>query len=278
MNNSDIARQTFVPIVLVRLNSFFAGAGQGQTQAFRVTDATVQDVHDAYKSHRLTAHQLVQSYLNRIEAYDKKGPSLNTIITINPRALQEADQLDAAFKTSGLTGPLHGIPVIIKDQMDAKGMPTTLGSILFRNYFPDRDSFVELKPARSLAKNSGIGRRRDPWFSFASLKIRMGLIELWVALLADLVRGISANFGTIAVGQEGFASIRRPATWNCVVGIRPTAGMISRSGVFDGWPEVNGSLGPITLSDRRGQADDVMVGYDPEDPLTAGGVEPLMFR
>ena len=139
---SLIARLSIVPQVLVLFGSFFADSGLSQTKAFRLTEATVQDVHDAYKSHRLTAHQLVQLYLNRIKAYDKNGPGLNTIITINPRALQEADELDAAFKTSGLTGPLHGIPVIIKDQIDAKGMPTTLGSILFKNYFPDRDSFV----------------------------------------------------------------------------------------------------------------------------------------
>ena len=279
MNNSDIARQTFVPIVLVLLSSFFAGAGQSQTQAFRVTDATVQDVHDAYKSHRLTAHQLVQSYLNRIEAYDKKGPSLNTIITINPRALQEADQLDAAFKTSGLTGPLHGIPVIIKDQMDAKGMPTTLGSILFRNYFPDRDSFVaeKLKKAGAiiLAKTTlgelGGGDTYGSLFGFT--RNPYGLDRTVGGSSGGSGAGISANFGTIAVGQEGFASIRRPATWNCVVGIRPTAGMISRSGVFDGWPEINGSLGPITRTvTDAAKLMDVMVGYDPEDPLTAGGV------
>jgi Asp-tRNA(Asn)/Glu-tRNA(Gln) amidotransferase A subunit family amidase len=145
MNKNHSSRHASVPVVLLLLSSFFAGAGQSQTKAFRLTEATVQDVHGAFKSGRLTAHQLVQFYLDRIKAYDKKGPSLNTIITINPRALQEADQLDAAFKTSGLTGPLHGIPVIIKDQMDAKGMPTTLGSILFKNYFPDQDSFVAEK-------------------------------------------------------------------------------------------------------------------------------------
>ena len=124
---------------------FFAGAAQSQTTGFRLMDTTIEEVHDAYKSHRLAVRQLVQLYLNRIEAYDKKGPGINSIITINPRALKDADELDAAFKASGLTGPLHGIPVIIKDQMDARGMPTTLGSILFKNYFPDQDSFVAEK-------------------------------------------------------------------------------------------------------------------------------------
>src|SRR5215831_1937006 len=106
MNNYPISQRTTGPKVFLLLSAFFVGAGQSQTKAFHLTEATVQDIHDAYKSRQLTAHQLVQFYLNRIEAYDKKGRTLNTIITINSRALQEADQLDAAFKTSGLTGSL----------------------------------------------------------------------------------------------------------------------------------------------------------------------------
>jgi Asp-tRNA(Asn)/Glu-tRNA(Gln) amidotransferase A subunit family amidase len=84
---------------------------------------------------------------------------------------------------------------------------------------------------------------------------------------------VSANFCTVAVGQEGFASIRRPSTWNCVVGMRPTAGLVSRSGVFAGWPSVNGSLGPMarTVTDLT-KLLDVMAGYDPDDPVTAHGV------
>src|SRR3970040_2126224 len=119
---------------------------------FNVLEATIDDIHRAYKSGQLTSRQLVQMYLDRIEAYDKKGPTLNAIITINSQALEEADRLDAAFKASGLVGPLHGIPVILKDQADAKGMPTTLGSVLFKNYYPDRDAFVveKLKKAGAI--------------------------------------------------------------------------------------------------------------------------------
>src|SRR5579864_5951835 len=142
---------------LLFLVSLFPSKSQSQTKPFHLAEATIQDVQDAYKSGGLTAHQLVQLYMNRIEAFDKKGPSLNTIITINPQALQEADRLDAAFKATGFVGPLHGIPVILKDQMDAKGMPTTLGSILFKNYYPDRDSFVteKLKKAGAIILGKG---------------------------------------------------------------------------------------------------------------------------
>ena len=113
-----------------------------QSNAFNVVEATIDDIHAAYKSGQLTCRQLVQMYLDRIEAFDKKGPAINAIITINSDALKEADRLDAAYKASGQVGPLHGIPVIVKDQADVKGMPTTLGSVLFKDYYPDRDSFV----------------------------------------------------------------------------------------------------------------------------------------
>src|ERR1700744_285241 len=101
---------------------------------FDIVDTTISDVHEAYKSGRLTARQLVQIYLDRIASYDKKGPAINAVISINPHALDEADALDRTFKVSGFVGPLHGIPVIIKDQADVKEMPTTLGSVLFKDH------------------------------------------------------------------------------------------------------------------------------------------------
>ena len=102
-------------VVLLALGSVLPGKAGSQAQPFHLEEATIDSLHDAYRSGRLTSHQVVQLYLNRIEAYDKKGPAINAIITINPRALEEADRLDSAFKASGFVGPLHGIPVILKD-------------------------------------------------------------------------------------------------------------------------------------------------------------------
>jgi amidase len=89
-------------------------------------------MHHAYQSGQLTARQLVQRYVDRIAAYDKTGPTMNAIITLNAHALDEADRLDVAYRTSGFMGPLHGIPVVVKDQADVAGLPTTLGSVVFR--------------------------------------------------------------------------------------------------------------------------------------------------
>ncbi|MCZ6885453.1 MAG: amidase family protein, partial [Alphaproteobacteria bacterium] len=91
--------------------------------SFDVLETTIADIHAAYRSAALSARQLVQIYLDRIDAFDQKGPAINALISLNPRALEEADRLDAAYKDSGPVGPLHGIPVIMKDQADIEGMP-----------------------------------------------------------------------------------------------------------------------------------------------------------
>ncbi|MBI4527783.1 MAG: amidase [Deltaproteobacteria bacterium] len=246
---------------------------------FHLLEATIDDIHSAYKSGQLTVRQVVQMYLDRIEAYDKNGPALNAIITLNSNALEEADRLDSAFKTSGLTGPLHGIPVILKDQADAKGMPTTLGSVLFKNYYPDRDAFVveKLKKAGAIilakATLGELGGGDTHGSLFGSTRNPYDLERTVGGSSGGSAASVSANFSTVAVGQEGLASIRRPSTWNCIVGMRPTAGLVSRGGVYAGWPEVNGSLGPMARTVRDlAILLDVMVGYDPEDPVTARGV------
>jgi amidase len=247
--------------------------------AFNVLETTIDEVHGAYKSSRLTARQLIQMYLDRIDAYDKNGPAINAIITVNSKALEEADRLDAAFKASGFIGPLHGIPIIIKDQFDAQGMPTTLGSVLFKNYYPDRDAFVvdKLKKAGAIVLGKAtlgeLGGGDTHGSLFGSTRNPYDLDRTVGGSSGGSAASVSANFSTVAVGQEGLASIRRPSTWNCVAGMRPTAGLVSRGGVYAGWPETAGSLGPMarTVTDLA-KLLDVMVGYDPEDPLTARGV------
>jgi amidase len=247
--------------------------------SFDVLETTIADVHAAYRSGQLTCRQLVQSYLDRIENYDRQGPAINAIITINPAALKEAERLDAAFKAGGFVGPLHGVPIIMKDQGDAVGMPTTLGSVLFKDYYPDRDAFVvdKLKKAGAIilakATLGELGGGDTHGSLFGSTKNPYDLARTAGGSSGGSGASVSANFCTVAVGQEGFASIRRPSTWNCVVGMRPTAGLVSRSGVFAGWPSVNGSLGPMarTVTDLT-KLLDVMAGYDPDDPVTAHGV------
>jgi amidase len=249
------------------------------TAAFNILEATIDDIHSAYESGQLTSRRLVRMYLDRIETNDQKGPAINAMITINSQALEEADLLDTAFRTTGFVGSLHGIPVILKDQVDAAGMPTTLGSVLFKDYYPDRDAFVveKLKKAGAIvlakATLGELGGGDTHGSLFGSTRNPYALDRTVGGSSGGPAASVSANFATVAVGQEGLASIRRPATWNSIVGMRPTAGLVSRSGVYSGWPEIAGSLGPMarTVKDLAVLLD-VMVGYDPEDPLTARGV------
>lgn len=250
-----------------------------EANTFRLLEATIDDIERAYTAGDLSARELIQLYLNRIEAYDRSGPCINSIITIAPDALSEADRLDAALTASGPVGPLHGVPVVLKDQMDAVGTPTTLGSVLFKDYFPTRDSFVaeRLRKAGAIilakATLGELGGGDTHGSLFGSTRNPYDLDRTVGGSSGGPAAAVSASFGAVAVGQEGLASIRRPSAWNGIVGMRPTAGLVSRSGVYAGWPSINGSLGPMARTVRDlALLLDVMVGYDPEDPITALGV------
>ena len=207
---------------------------------FTVPETTIADIHAAYRAGTLTARALVEAYLDRIETYDRNGPAINSIVSVNPDAKEEAARLDAEFARGGPVGPLHGIPVIMKDQADVDGMPTTMGSVLFKDHFPGRDCFVaaRLKAAGAivLAKSTlgEMGAGDTHGSLFGSTRNVYDLARTAGGSSGGSGAAVSANLATVAVGQEGFASIRRPATWNGVVGMRPTAGLVSRGGVYAG--------------------------------------------
>ena len=248
------------------------------TSTFSLLEPTVGAVHRAFESGELSARELVQAYLDRIEAYDRGGPALNSIITVHPEALQQAEERDQAYASSGPVGPLHGIPIVLKDQMDALGTPTTLGSVLLADHHPTRDAFVadKLKAAGGIilakATLGELGGGDAHGTLFGSTCNPYDVERTCGGSSGGTGAAVSANLATLGVGQEGMASIRRPSAWNNIAGMRPTAGLVSRGGVFDGWPGIHGSLGPMsrTVHDLAVLLD-VMAGYDPEDPLTAMG-------
>ena len=249
-------------------------------QKFNLIEATIADVHAAFERGALTARELVELYLARIDAYDQKGPAINSLISINPRALEEARALDAAFKRDRtFVGPLHGIPIIVKDQINVKGMKTTLGSVLFRDYEPGSEglAIAKLRAAGAIFLGKStlgeLGGGDTHGSLFGSTRNVYDLARTAGGSSGGSGASVSANFCTVALGQEGFASIRRPAAWNGIVGMRPTVGIVSRGGVYGGWPTTNGSVGPMA----RSVADaakllDAMAGYDPRDPVTAYAV------
>src|SRR5690242_181845 len=284
--DNRVKRTLAVAVYLTLLAAFALSAPRvyGQSTkagaaSFQVMETSIESIHRAYKMGALTAHQLVQQYLDRINAYDQNGPALNSIITLNSKALEEADRLDAEFKKSGFVGPLHGIPVLVKDEIDTVGMPTTLGSVLFRDDRPTLDSFViaKLKKAGAIV----LGKTTLSEFAagdtygslFGATRNPYDLERTVGGSSGGSGAAVAANFSTVAVGEETFASIRRPGAWNDIVSMRPTSGLISRSGMYDGYPTASSSMGPMARSVRDlAELLDVMVGYDAEDPQTALGV------
>ncbi len=246
---------------------------------FILDESTIADIHSAMKQGFLTCRQLVEMYLKRIETFDTQGPALNTVILLNPRALEIADELDARFKTQGFAGPLHGIPLLLKDNVDTADMDTTGGSICLKGVRPDEDAFIikKLKKAGALILAKVNLHELAVWGESASSVLGQTLNPY------DLTRtpggssggtgaGVAANFGTVGIGTDSINSIRSPASACSLVGIRPTVGLVSRRGLIP-YSFTQDTAGPIA----RTVADAVIVldaitGYDPADTATAWSV------
>jgi len=248
-------------------------------EKFEFIETTISDIQSAFAAGTLTCVALVKTYLDRIEKIDKSGPQINSIISINEQALEQAKHLDDIYKKSGPVGPLHGIPIAMKDQADVKEMPTTMGSVLFKNHRPERDSFVSARLREAgaifIAKTTlgEMGAGDTHGSLFGSTKNVYDFRRTAGGSSGGSGAAVSANLCAVALGQEGFASIRRPSTWNGIVGMRPTAGLVSRGGVYAGWPSTNGSLGPMTRNVMdAARLLDVMAGFDADDPITSRGV------
>ena len=256
------------------------GCGLGQPpgrRVFSVVEATVVDIHQAMETGQLTTRQLVESYLARIEAYDKIGPALNTIVTLNPRVLQRADELDIAFAQRGLTGPLHGIPVIVKDNYDVEGLPTSAGSLALAESMPPDDAF-QVKRLREagalvLAKANMAEFAFSPYETVGSrlagyTRNPYALDRVTAGSSGGTAAAVAASFGTIGLGTDTGNSIRGPAAHQALVGIRSTMGLTSRDGIVPlnlardiGGPMARTVADAVTLFD-------VIAGADQADPVT----------
>jgi amidase len=246
---------------------------------FVVEEATIAQVHQNMQEGTLTCRMLVEEYLARIEAYDQKKPKLNAVIYINPKALEEADALDQTFITSGLSGPLHGIPVLLKDNVDTVDMPTTGGSLSLEGFTPEDDAFITRKFRESgaliLAKTNL--HEFAIWGETISSILGQTLNPYDQTLTPGGSSGgtgasIAANFGMVGIGTDTINSIRSPASANNLVGIRPTIGLVSRDGIIP-YSFTQDTAGPIcrTVEDAV-RVLDVIAGYDQADDETAWSI------
>ena len=269
----------FAALSLLLVGAFSGALAQTKPAAapFHLLEATIDDVHAAFRMKQLTCRVLVELYLRRIEAYDKTGPRLNAVQTVNPHALRDADRLDAAFASAGPVGPLHCIPTLVKDQVEAIEMPTTFGSVLFKDFVSRRDATVvtRLKNAGAvIVGKTTMGEYAAGYLSSASGPIRNAYDPKRHASGSSggSGSGVAANFATIGIAEDTGGSTRGPASVNSLVGLRPTVPLVSRHGMLPVRPTTD-TLGPITRTVRDAALLlDVIAGYDPNDPVTARAV------
>ena len=255
------------------------GARAQNVSRFVAEEATIASLQAALQSRQATCVQVTRAYVERIEAYDHKGPSLNAILTINPRALETAAEMDRLDPAAVAKRPLHCVPVILKDNYDTADMPTTGGSVTLAQLLPARDGYV-------------VRKLRD---AGAIILAKANLMELaWSGTTAsslggqtrnpyDLTRtpggssggtgaAIAAGFGILGTGSDTGQSIRSPASANSLVGVRPTRGLVSRAGIIP-LSTTQDAAGPITRAvEDAARMLDAIAGYDQDDEVTAFSV------
>lgn len=251
---------------------FFGAADAASYDAF---EKSLAELQADLTAGRTTAAELVRFYLRRIAAYDQNGPALNAVLFVNPRAGTDAAALDVERRTKGARGPLHGIPVLLKDNFDTKDMPTTGGALALVGATPAADAFQVRKLREAGAVLLGKVNLHELALGLTTISSLGGQTKDPY----DLTRApggssggsgvaAAANFAAFAMGTDTSGSIRIPSAHNAIVGLRPSAGLSSRAGIIP-FGHTQDTGGPMA----RNVADiavilDATVGYDPADPIT----------
>ena len=268
---------TFLPLILA------AACGDGP-RSFE--EASIAELHDEMQRGELLAEDLVSWYLDRIETIDAAGPRLGSIVDLNPDALATARALDEEWRLSGPRGPLHGIPVVLKANIDtADRMPTHAGSLALASHQPPRDAFVVSRLRDSGAVILGKANLSE-WANFRSTRSTSG----WSSVGGqtrnpyDKARNpcgsssgsavaVAANLTSVAVGTETDGSVVCPAGINGIVGIKPTLGLVSRSGIIP-VAHSQDTAGPMARTVRDAAILlSAMTGIDADDPASLAAPE-----
>ena len=250
-----------------------------QAPPFHLEEATILRIRAAFATGQLTCAQLTRLYLDRIEAYNLKGPSLHAIINVNPKAMETAAVMDQQYRANRTgVGALHCIPLVLKDNFNTADMPTTGGNVGMKNSRPSADAFTVAKLRAAGALVLGKANMQE----FARGGMSKSSLGGQVLNPYDLTRtpggssggtgaSVAANLALAGTGSDTGQSIRSPSSANNLVGVRPTRGLVSRGGVIPN-SQTQDEVGPIarTVTDAA-LILDVMAGYDPADPITAFG-------
>jgi Asp-tRNA(Asn)/Glu-tRNA(Gln) amidotransferase A subunit family amidase len=267
-------------VLAVGLTVPAAASAAEQRRPFHLEEATIESIHAAFASGELTCARLTRLYLDRIEAYNLKGPKLRAILTVNPKAAETAADMDRRYRANpSQAGPLHCIPIVLKDNFDTFDMPTSGGNVSMKTSQPREDAFT----VDRLRKAGALILAKANLQEFARGGMSISSLGGQVLNPYDLTRtpggssggtgaSVAANLAVAGTGSDTGQSIRSPSSANNLVGVRPTRGLVSRRGVIPD-TETQDEVGPLA----RNASDAalllyVMAGYDPKDPITAFGV------
>ncbi|MGN6319347.1 amidase [Trinickia sp.] len=244
---------------------------------YDVAEKSVQQLHAALASGQVTARQLVQGYIDRIRAFDQDGPKLNAVVVLNPSAFDDAQALDAERRAKGMRGPLHGIPILVKDNIDVAGLPTSGGSLAFANLCPETDAFL----VQRLRSAGAIILGKTTMHELAAGVTNVSSLTGFTRNPYDLRRvpggssggtavAVAASFAAFGIGSDTCGSLRLPASCQSLYTLRLSRGLASRSGMMP-LSTTQDIPGPLarTVADLA-IALDAMVGSDPADASTAG--------
>ena len=246
-----------------------------QDNRFNVVETSISTIHEAFRNGELTSRELVKTYLERIEKYDQ-STELNSIVVVNSNALNRAEELDREFQETGKLRPLHGIPVIIKDNYDTFDMQTTGGSESLIGSIPPDDAYqvrvLREAGAIILVKSNMAEWAFSPYHTLSSTagttRNPYDLSRVPAGSSGGTAAAVAANFGTVGLGTDTGNSIRGPSSHCALVGIRSTMGLTSRDGIIPLYLR-NDIGGPMcrTVEDAV-RVLEVIAGYDPSDPVT----------
>lgn len=282
LKNSSLAGLVIAPIPAIALADTKDAKAHGSDAAgFPLEEVTIDVLQQKMRSGVYTSRFITDHYLKRIATHDKNGPAINSVIEINPDALTIADQMDAERKAGKLRGPLHGIPVLIKDNIDtADKMMTTAGALALAGNKAAKDAFVvkQLRDAGAVI----LGKTNlSEWANFRSTRSTSGWSSRGGQTKNPYIldrnpsgsssgsgAAVSANFCAVAVGTETDGSVIAPSSFNGIVGIKPTIGLVSRSGIIP-ISATQDTAGPMarTVKDAAILLS-VLAAIDPADPVT----------
>ncbi len=279
---TPLSRREFAELTsLAALGAVLPGKGAAPQQTFALEETTVTQLQDGMKTGRLSARGVAQAYLDRIAALDRKGPTLRAILEINPDALSIAEAMDAERRRGKVRGLMHGIPVVIKDNIDTHDrMQTTAGSLALEGNIAVRDAFI-VERLRAAGAVIMAKANLSEWANFRSSRSSSGwsgrgrqcrnpyvLDRTPSGSSSGSAVAASTNFCAVAVGTETDGSIISPANACGIVGFKPTVGLVSRAGIIP-IAHSQDTAGPLcrTVADAAALLT-VLAGVDPRDPAT----------